>query len=332
MTRSRKHKSKAHHAERQPPDDSQHTAEPSASDHAVYGPPPGPPPEEASVPVLETIELHAQATQASFLRLASNTNQRDTADAALPEVPVSHEVRFSQHPHFWGSIDSPTRSEAELPISQPAAAGPASGPASQRGDTDYAECSHSDLPRIAVHAPTASSLQADTQQQSFTISAGPRNQKLYYLWSPKHKQPDAAAATAQSYVETLDDGKKSLLKSASSPFADVTKQQVAREATWVPDPNDAKHSRKHMHPWLDKLFDSWKKPSKEDVEAPGSKHSSCDLDDDKQRPKRHWKLLVFLCCLVAMICYVDRAAMSLAIIPMSIQYGWSNSVKGAINR
>jgi len=41
--------------------------------------------------------------------------------------------------------------------------------------------------------------------------------------------------------------------------------------------------------------------------------------------------LVLLCALVALICAVDRAAMSVAILPMTEEFGWSDATKGAIS-
>ncbi len=318
MTRSRKHKHNTTSAGPQHQRYADQGCEASTPEEVSYAPPPGPPPQEASTSSADTVELHPQATQASFLRLKSSSPQRDV-DAA-----EQHTVHFVD---IHDSYESPSTSEGDLPISQHATA----GTESPCGNGSQSDSLQQSLPRIAVHASTVSDLQTSTPHQSFTISAGPRAQKLYYLWSPKHKQPDAAAAS-ESYIESFDDGKRRLLKQGSSPFADVTKQQVARMATWAPDPADNKHSRKHLRPWWVRLVSPWQKPRKNDGEASGDDDSPSDPDAEPAMPSWRWKLVVFLCCLVAMICYVDRAAMSVAIIPMSLQYGWSNSVKGAINR
>lgn len=45
-----------------------------------------------------------------------------------------------------------------------------------------------------------------------------------------------------------------------------------------------------------------------------------------------WYAAVGLSAMAALICSVDRAAISVAILPMSEQFGWSDSIKGAINR
>eukprot|EP00879_Flechtneria_rotunda_P025519 GHRR01027120.1.p2 GENE.GHRR01027120.1~~GHRR01027120.1.p2 ORF type:complete len:145 (+),score=36.14 GHRR01027120.1:197-631(+) len=45
-----------------------------------------------------------------------------------------------------------------------------------------------------------------------------------------------------------------------------------------------------------------------------------------------WYAAVGLSAMAALICSVDRAAMSVAILPMSEQFHWSDSIKGAINR
>lgn len=41
--------------------------------------------------------------------------------------------------------------------------------------------------------------------------------------------------------------------------------------------------------------------------------------------------LVLLCTAVAFICSIDRAAMSVALLPMSSQYSWDDSTKGAVS-
>lgn len=45
-----------------------------------------------------------------------------------------------------------------------------------------------------------------------------------------------------------------------------------------------------------------------------------------------WYAAVGLSAIAALICSVDRAAISVAILPMSEEFGWSDSTKGAINR
>ncbi|GAX78186.1 hypothetical protein CEUSTIGMA_g5628.t1 [Chlamydomonas eustigma] len=46
---------------------------------------------------------------------------------------------------------------------------------------------------------------------------------------------------------------------------------------------------------------------------------------------KHWFRVVCLCCTVAIINSMDRMAMSIAILPMSSQYHWSDTVKGAVS-
>ena len=317
MTRLRKHKHESEDSDQHDQPHIEGSADISTEDAVSYAPPPGPPQPEAATDVSDTVQLHPQATHASFLRLVSSSSPSVAAETGPTE----------DHVHFVDILDNAeSTSDSDLPVSQHATA----EPESDHTDHTQAESSQAALPRIAVHAKADSIVQTSAAQQSFTISAGLRSQKLYYLWSPKHKQPDAAAA-GESYAESFDNGKRRLLKQGSSPSADVTKQQVARMATWVPDPNDDKHSRKHMRPWWVRLLNP-QKPRKGDTEALGADDSSSDPDDEPKAPSWRWKLVLFLCCLVAMICYVDRAAMSVAIIPMSIEYGWDNSVKGAINR
>ncbi len=45
-----------------------------------------------------------------------------------------------------------------------------------------------------------------------------------------------------------------------------------------------------------------------------------------------WYAAVGLSAIAALICSVDRAAISVAILPMSDQFGWDDTTKGAINR
>lgn len=44
-----------------------------------------------------------------------------------------------------------------------------------------------------------------------------------------------------------------------------------------------------------------------------------------------WYGVVSLAAMAALICSIDRAAISVAILPMAEEYGWSDSVKGAVN-
>ena len=44
-----------------------------------------------------------------------------------------------------------------------------------------------------------------------------------------------------------------------------------------------------------------------------------------------YKVVVGLCAAVSLICSIDRASISVAIVPMAEQFGWSDSVKGAIS-
>ena len=319
MTRSRKHRNKPHQSENSDQPVEHGPADMTSADIS-YPPPPGPPPEVSSAADADVIELHPQTTQASFLRLISGSPERD----ATPELHADPVEHFVDVPECSSSSDPLPARHTDLPISHDAKALSATQPQSIAAET-----SPPALPRIAVHASAG---QTSTLQQSFTISAGPRPQKLYYLWSPRHKQQDAAVAPGPSYMEPFDDGKKKLLHQGSSPCADVTKQQVARMATWEPDPKHDSHSRKHIRPLWVRLFSPWQKSGKGDAEAVDGGDSQQDKGSELAVPSWRWKLVVFLCCLVAMICYVDRAAMSVAIIPMSLEYGWSNSVKGAINR
>ena len=313
MTRSRRHKSKHRQGEHTDQPAEEGPADTPTSEDISYPPPPGPPP-EVSTAIADVYELHPQTTQASFLRHISGAAEREAPPDSNAD-PVEHSVNV---PECSGRSDFLSSEHTDLPISHGARA--LSGPQPRSSPA---------LPRIAIHA---SAVQTSTPQQSFTISAGSRPEKLYYLWSPNHKQQDAAAGLGPSYMESFDDGKKKLLHQGSSPFADVTKQQVARMATWEPDPQDDSHSHKHIRPWWVRLFSPWQQGGKGDAEAVEEGDSQPGKGAKVAVPSWRWKLVVFLCCLVAMICYVDRAAMSVAIIPMSLEYGWSNSVKGAINR
>jgi hypothetical protein len=46
--------------------------------------------------------------------------------------------------------------------------------------------------------------------------------------------------------------------------------------------------------------------------------------------KTKWLTIVVLCCLIAVINSIDRTAMSIAILPMSRMYQWSDTTKGVI--
>lgn len=51
----------------------------------------------------------------------------------------------------------------------------------------------------------------------------------------------------------------------------------------------------------------------------------------QQQCEHSWLTSVVLLAVVSQICSIDRMAMSVAILPMSDQYGWANTVKGAVN-
>ncbi|KAL3137830.1 hypothetical protein ABBQ38_005085 [Trebouxia sp. C0009 RCD-2024] len=315
MTRSRKHKSNR----QQDQHGEEGRADTSTPKDSSYPPPPGPPipPSTAAADVVDV--LHPQTTQASFLRLTSGSSRQ----GALTTSRADPDASFVEMPDCSTFSDPLPAVVMHLPISHAASISSGAQPTSSLMETPQPA-----LPSIAVHARAGNEAQTSTHQQSFTISAAPGSQKLYYLWSPRHEQQDAAGTPGPSYTEAFDHGKRKLLNQGSSPFADVTKQQVARMATWEPDPADSSHARKHMRPWWIRLFSPWPQTRKGDAEAIEEGDSK---GVEQAMPSWRWKLVVFLCCLVAMICYVDRAAMSIAIIPMSLQYGWSNSVKGAIN-
>lgn len=321
MTRSRKHKHNRHQSEITDQPAAETSSDTSTSKDTSYPPPPGPPPEvSTAADDADVVDLHPQTAQASFLRLIS----RSPEQTALPEPQADPGEHFVDVPECSACSDPLPAQHTDLPISHGARTLSATQPQSSAAETTQPA-----LPRLAVHTGAG---QTSTLQQSFTISAGPRPQQLHYLWSPNSKQQDAAIGLGPSYMEPFDDGKKKLLHQGSSPFADVTKQQVARMATWEPDPKVSSHSRMHIRPWWVRLFSPWHKDGEGDAEAVDGGDTQHDKGAELAVPSWRWKLVVFLCCLVAMICYVDRAAMSVAIIPMSLQYGWSNSVKGAINR
>jgi len=54
-----------------------------------------------------------------------------------------------------------------------------------------------------------------------------------------------------------------------------------------------------------------------------------DAPQDDSAPD--WRLVVGLSAAVSLICSIDRASISVAIVPMAEQYGWSDSAKGAIS-
>jgi hypothetical protein len=67
-------------------------------------------------------------------------------------------------------------------------------------------------------------------------------------------------------------------------------------------------------------------------ESISSGSSNGSLPAVVQKADTGWYYAVGLSAIAALICSVDRAAISVAILPMSEEYGWSDSTKGAINR
>lgn len=68
------------------------------------------------------------------------------------------------------------------------------------------------------------------------------------------------------------------------------------------------------------------------LQALSSNGAAQGLVSSKPQSDTGWYYAVGLSAIAALICSVDRAAISVAILPMSDQYGWSDSTKGAINR
>lgn len=67
------------------------------------------------------------------------------------------------------------------------------------------------------------------------------------------------------------------------------------------------------------------------VQQAGSNGSN-SIPQAAKKADTGWYYAVGLSAIAALICSVDRAAISVAILPMSEEYGWSDSTKGAINR
>ena len=268
------------------------------------------------------VELHPQSLDASLLRIASVSADQEA------HAPVRNPAANPADCHFVSISDTDSRpASAEDPAAVENVAstsGDHTDPAHQQHESAYA------LPHapanIAVHASAVSN--DGPPHQAFTISAGPRERRLYYLWSPTSKQQNAAGSGA-SYVEALDQGKQQLLKDGSEPFADVTKLQVARMATFLPDAKPKKHARRSQDSWWGWVFCQRRHKAKYTIDEE-------DAQDDDCHPEApsgwRWKVMLLTCCLIAMISYVDRAAISVALIPMSVQYNWNNAIKGAIGR
>ena len=49
-----------------------------------------------------------------------------------------------------------------------------------------------------------------------------------------------------------------------------------------------------------------------------------------ESPVSEWLPVLALCCAIAAVCTLDRVVISIAIIPMSVQYGFEDSTKGLI--
>lgn len=290
-----------------------------------------------------TVGLHSRPTDASLLQIASTTALQDpsprSAELSL-QSPECHFVNISDtdsHPApaekdaaiASANSTSAQHPHADVPSTLEQHQHPIGSASRQEQDSD-SQLPVSSLapPRaplsIAVHANALTTEAAP--HQAITIPAGPRERKLYYLWSPTSKQQDAAGPST-SYVEALE-GKQQLLKEGSSPVADVTKLQVARMATFLPDTKPNKHPKDGNRSWWDWVLCQRQKVA----------HAIDDEDpeDDDCHPEMpsgwRWKVMLLMCCLIAMISYVDRASLSVALIPMSMQYNWSNSIKGAIGR
>lgn len=63
----------------------------------------------------------------------------------------------------------------------------------------------------------------------------------------------------------------------------------------------------------------------------GETESLVQQSEPEEEKAPDWKLVVGLCAAVSLICSIDRASISVAIVPMAEQYGWSDSAKGAIS-
>lgn len=68
------------------------------------------------------------------------------------------------------------------------------------------------------------------------------------------------------------------------------------------------------------------------LSSSNSSEAAPGLVSSKPQSDTGWYYAVGLSAIAALICSVDRAAISVAILPMSDEYGWSDSTKGAINR
>ena len=65
-----------------------------------------------------------------------------------------------------------------------------------------------------------------------------------------------------------------------------------------------------------------------DQDAEAGIEVTAHADEDKVAS---WRVLVGLSTLVALVCSIDRAAMSVALLPMSTEYLWDDSTKGLIS-
>lgn len=282
-----------------------------------------------------TVELHPQSLNASLLRIASvSADQERYAPVvhAATAPPDCHFVSISDSDSYTAAADHSaaidrSASADDIAAIDPtvSASGNTTGNNTQQQEPAYAARQHP--PRVAVHASAVSDV--GPPNQAFTISAGPRERKLYYLWSPKSQQPDAAGPGGASYVEALDQGKQQLLKDGSSPFADVTKLQVARMATFLPDLKPKKRAKRSEESWWTWILCQQPFKAKYTIDEEEAQDDNCHPEAPSGW---RWKMMLFTCCLIAMISYVDRAAITIALIPMSTQYGWNNATKGAIGR
>lgn len=159
---------------------------------------------------------------------------------------------------------------------------------------------------------------------SFKIQAGGGAQ-LPYLWSPSVVH---AEGKGKSYLDDFGShpGMEKRSFAPGSCEAEAGAQDRAAHTDASRDQNAVTPLGAARRVGLLRFFGAGR-------ENGGDDYFRQYADEDENAPPGGWRMwvVVALCCMVAFICYIDRAAISVAMIPMGLEYGWNDHTKGAVN-